>query len=77
MGKKTIPEVVTIFCDKCGVEKDKGFSNEFYSGEMHLRCESRITGPLGESAGGIDDYDLCGVCMRKFLDWIKGTGELK
>lgn len=77
MSKKTIPAKIKTYCDKCGAEKFDGYSSKFYSGEMHLKCEDRMTGPLGESAGDTCDYDLCGVCMREFLNWINGTGELK
>ena len=77
MSKKIIPAEVRTFCDKCGAEKFDGYPSKFYSGEMHLKCEDRMTGPLGESAGGTREYDLCGECMREFLDWINGTEELQ
>jgi len=76
MSKRVVPAEVHIFCDRCGAEKDGEYSNEFFSGEMHLKCEDRVTGPLGESAGGTSDYDLCGVCMREFLIWM-GNYDLR
>ncbi len=71
--KKIIPKVEILICDKCGAEDDRShpMGNPFYSGELHLYCRDRVTGPLGESAGGERSYDLCYKCMLEFYEWIK------
>jgi len=85
--KKTIPQIEILICDRCGAEDDRSrpqtsttfvakqynSSNPFYSGELHMYCRDRLTGPLGESAGGEKSYDLCYKCMLEFYEWMKSN----
>jgi len=72
MSVRVIPKQEMIICDRCGAEDSGAYgSNEFYSGHLHMNCRDRLTGPLGESAGGEKSYDLCYRCMTEFYKWMK------
>jgi len=69
MGKKVIPEQVTVFCDRC--------NKEGINIDLKIRAEKTGRDWSGEAVGGTtSNLELCTDCLIEFETFMKTDSSI-